>query len=191
VGYWVESALHIEETPWVEVVAGLDYSFPVADGLVVSGQYYLNSADTPATGMSALTTGIEAPDCGSSTEALFGTPTETDAFGPMLSGTHYGLVSAGLNVMPELSVNMAWLQNFGDGSAFGLTTVSVMPTGWLDLSLSLQLPIQTWGDGGEFSPADEDLRIEQTFVEGDTPLVADFSGLVPDATVILWTRANF
>ena len=191
VGYWVESALHIEETPWVEVVAGLDYSFPVAEGLVVSGQYYLNSADTSSSGMGALTSVIEVPDCDMDVTAAFGEPVEPTSFGPVLRGTHYGLLSAGLNVMPELAFQLAWLQNFGDGSAFGLTTVSVRPTGWLDVSLSLQLPVQSWGDGGEFAPADEDLRIEQTIVEGADPLVADFSGIVPDATVILWTRANF
>ena len=192
VGYWVESALHIEQNPWFEVVAGVDYSFPLLENLIVSGQYYYNGADIETVSMAGLTNTVVPPDCGEQVDSLFGTPSETQTkFGPMLTGAHYGLLSASLGVVPELSLQGAWLQNFSDGSAFVLTTVSVRPTGWLDVSLSAQLPARVWGDGGEFSPKDEDLIFEQEVLPGSVPITADFSGLVPSATVILWTRANF
>jgi len=191
VGYWLESAVHIEENPWLEVVAGVDYSFPIGERMVLSGQYYYNGGNFESGGLDAMTGVIEPPDCGEEASALFATPGEVSKFGPMLTGHHYGLLSAGIGVLPELSFQLAWLQNFGDGTAFGLTTVSVNPTGWLDLSLSAQLPVRLWGDGGEFSPSEDQLRIEYELIPDSEPLSADFSGLVPKATVILWTRANF
>ena len=191
VGFWLESALHIEEEPWFEGVLGIDYSFPVAEGLMVSAQYYYNGSDVQSAGMGGLATGIEPPDCASESADLFSDPGDMNAFGPVLSGAHYGLLSAGLNVVPELAIQTAWLQNFEDGTAFGIATISTRPTGWLDVSVSLQLPVKVWGDGGEFSPSAADLRIEEEVIPGTDPLVADFSGMVPAATVVLWTRANF
>lgn len=189
-GYWIESAVHLQQSPWFEMVVGLDYSFPVLETFVVSGQYYYNGgAGLTSTGMLDV---LDVPECDVDVTAAFGdTSAEPQKFGPMLSGRHYGLLAGNLGIIRELGIQFAWLQNFDDGTAFGISTVSVRPNGWLEVSLSTQIPARLWGNGGEFSPSDDALRFEQPGGTGEEPLVADFSGLVPDATVILWSRANF
>ena len=172
-GYWIESAVHLQRDPWFEMVVGLDYSFPIMENLVLSGQYYYNGGVGMApTGMFTV---LEGPECDVDiTEAFGETAAEPQKFGPMLSGQHYGLFAANLGILQELGVQFAWLQNFDDGTAFGISTVSVRPNGWLELSLSTQIPARVWGNGGEFSPAEDTLRIEQpSGVEGE-PLIADF-----------------
>jgi hypothetical protein len=46
-----------------------------------------------------------------------------------------------------------------------------------------------WGHGGEFKPRTEDLTLSVPTPAG--VLAANLSGLVPVATITLWTRVSF
>jgi len=191
VGFWVEGAVHLREDPYEEVAVGVDYSFPVLDTLVVTGQYYRNGAGSKEVDPEDLTNGIgaaiEPPDCGDAGD-LF-TAAEPDPFAPFFRGRDYGLLSVLLAFSPEVSATALWVQNLGDGSGLIVPVLSTFPTGWLEVSLAGQIPLSLWGDGGELHPADDDL-VWAVDTGGD-PIEVDLSGLVPDATLILWTRLNF
>ena len=77
-----------------------------------------------------------------------------------------------------------------DGTAFAVPTLSLATAGNIDLSLAGQIPLSLTGDGDEFSPADEDLVVALPAEDGGL-VSADLSGIVPAATLILWTRFNF
>ena len=197
VGFWVEAALHLRElfdaneelAVSEEVAVGIDYSFPVLEQFVVAAQYYRNGAggrgpeDYDLTGR--LNQGVQPPDCDTD---IFGTEAAApvDPFAPFFAARNYGLLSLQMGFTREVSLSAAALQNFDDGTGFAIPTVSVTPFGSVQMSLSAQIPYRLYGDGGEFSSRDEDLQLE---VPGLEPV--DLSGLVPDASIILWTRANF
>jgi hypothetical protein len=191
VGFWVEGALHWQglTEPDADLVVkgdlavGVDYSFPLLETLYVAGQYVRaqGSDRTAAASLGA----IQGPECDQPTP--FDTDTEPDPFAPFFSGTDYGLLVANLAITRDVTVSNAWLQNLGDGSAVLIPSATVRPTGRIDVSLTGQIPAQLWGDGGEFHPNDADLVLTVP----DTDLSVDLSGLVPDATVFLWTRYSF
>ena len=197
VGFWGEGAWHVrEQDPYGEAAVGVDYSFPVLDSLLVTAQYYRNGRDSTASTTTSLTGSIEPPDCAAGdTSALFGTDAAdsagADPFAPFFTGGQYVMASVGLGVSPLVSASGLFVQNLDDGSGLVFPTVAVAPTGWLEVSAAAQVPVRTWGNGGELSPADRDLVLRQETVPGAEPLVVDFTGLVPDATFILWTRASF
>jgi hypothetical protein len=193
VGYWLEAALHVAglepEDRFEEIAVGVDYSFGVLEILVLTGQYYRNGGGSPEpdTGAGAARMGaaIEAPDCGDSAPSLFG-DVEPDAFAPFFSGTDYGMLSMSLGILPDLRVNGVWVQNLRDGTGLAVPMVSFAPTGWLELVLAAQIPVALWGDGGELRPAHEDLRVEVQPGVG-----VDLGGLVPEATILCWSRFSF
>ena len=194
VGFWAEAAWHVREAdPYGEGAVGIDYSFPVLDSLLVTAQYYRNGRDAEATGTSSLTSAIEAPDCAAGdTSALFGSDTaEPDPFAPFFTGSQYAMASVGLGISPVVSASGLFVQNLDDGTGLVFPTVSYAPLGWLEVSAAAQVAVRTWGDGGELSPKDSDLVLRQETLPGQDPLVVDFTGLVPDTTFILWTRASF
>ena len=202
VGFWVEGALHFRELfdPDAdldlthELAVGFDYSFPVLEQLVVMGQYYRNGAgatspdDYDVSGR--ISDGVVGPECDTPLP-LFdaGAAIEPDAFAPFFAGRDYGILSVLMGVTQDVSVSGAMLQNLNDGTGFGVPTVSVRPWRSLEVSLSGQIPYRLWGDGGEFSPRDDDLVLSAP--GSKPPLELDLSGLLPDATLILWTRASF
>jgi hypothetical protein len=81
------------------------------------------------------------------------------------------------------------LQNLGDGSGLIVPAISVRPTGWLDLSLTGQVPLRLWGDGGELSPGDTTLDVP--LAPGLPPLQVDLGGLIPQATLTGWVRVSW
>ncbi len=174
VGFWFEGVLRLspDRPPSEELVAGLDYSVPLLQQLILTLQYYRNGAggggSSPAT-------------------ALFAAP---QAFSPAFSGTNYliGSLSAGLT--QDLAASALWMQNLDDGSAFAVPTLSLALTERIDLSAAGQLPLAPWSDGGEFKPAADDLVVALPTAAGGLAR-ADLSGLVPTATFILWSRFNF
>jgi hypothetical protein len=188
VGFWFEGALRmtdLSEEPELseQIAVGLDYSFPVLQSLLVAGQYIRNGAgDDDADATSSLS-GVSGPECVGGD--LFGEAAEPDPFAPFLSGTDYGLLSVNLAATRDVGISTAWLQNLGDGSGLLLPSISYRAPAQIDVSLSAQIPVATWGHG-EFKPADEDLLLA---VPGASAPV-DFSGLVPDASLFLWTRFN-
>lgn len=191
VGWWIEAALHpsggkVRE----EVAAGLDYSFPVLERLVLTAQYYRNGAGASGPdsySRLARLSGAGGPVCAA------GSPlgaAQVDPLAPFTLARDYLLASAALQILPDLAFNAAFLQNLDDGTGVAIPTVSYTALDWLELSLSAQIPVATWGRGGEFKPRAGDL----VFAQDLGPLGAyraDLSGLVPRATVTFWTRASF
>lgn len=183
VGYWLEGAIHIERGRGVteEVAVGLDYSFPVLQSLIVAAQYYHNGAGEK----------VQEDPLEAFTASLEGDADATaDPFAPFLKGRDYTVTSVSVGITPEVSASALWVQNLGDGSGLVVPVVTTTPTGWLEVSATAQLPVVLWGEGGELSPNPEDLRL--AIPDGDgAPMTVDLSGLVPAATLILWTRVNF
>ncbi len=190
VGWWVEAAYFLGGEPYEQVSAGIDYSFPVLERATAFAQYHRNGAGT--VGGSSVrrmaTSAAVAPEC-SRGSAPFG-QAEPDPFAPFVTGRGYLMLGASLVILPELSTSVAALQNLNDGSGMAVPTVSYSALDWLDVALSAQLPYALDSDGGELAPGAENLRLELTMPPGRT-VSADFSGLVPAATVTFWTRASF
>jgi hypothetical protein len=197
VGWWFEGALHIDDAITEEFAVGIDYSFPVLDGLIVMAQYYRNGygagpKDEPVPLTSRLATELpdELVDLFAAQAPTDGEAEEPEVFTPLLGGRDYLLITINQIFAPEVSASVVALQNLSDGTGFLLPAVTVSPTDWLQLALNAQIPYRLWGDGGEFKPNPDDLLISQ-----DIPLLAtyeaDLSGLVPDTTITVWTRASF
>ncbi len=194
VGFWAEGAWHIRDDAYGEVAAGFDYSFPVLQGLVLTAQYYKSGRTTAASsGLSGIASTAAVPDCASGdAAALFGDgATTVDPFAPFFGGQNYLMASAGLSINPVLSLSSLLVQNWDDGTGLVFPTLSVAPRGWLEMSVAAQVPIRTFGDGGELSPSADDLVLSQSVVPGAPPLTVDFTGLVPTSTIVFWTRASF
>lgn len=210
VGLWFEGALKLGgddpfQMKWTEsLVAGVDYSFPVLERIYLAGQYVRQGdgtldTDDPMALASRLSAGASTalPDCGDVPVGdLFGTSTaggdtQTSSFASPFAGRDYLLLTTSVGFIPELSLNLVDLQNLDDGTGVFVPTVSSSPTGWLNLSVSAQVPYKLWGDGGEFKPSSATTTISATPIEGLPPLKADLGGLVPDAQVSVWARANF
>ncbi len=188
-GYWLEAALNVDNgTVYEELAVGVDYSFAVLERLVVIAQFYRNGASGgDQDSFARLRSSVELPDCDG--DFLLGTDGDGDRFAPVLTSHHYAILSAQLAVDPELSLTALWVQNLSDGSALFVPTVSYAWTGWLTVAGAAQIPLSAWGDGGELRPSEEDLVV--VFDEGPSAATVDTSGLVPSATVIVWTRVNF
>lgn len=197
VGFWFEGAWVFPSSASSTVVgheelaAGLDYSFPVLEQLVVFAQYSRNgsglvSPNQYASATSRLAGGL-ALSCAST--GLFGAPRPADPFAPFTIGREYVLAGASLGVLPELSASLTALANANDGTGLVLPVVSWAALDWLDVSASASIPFLAFGSGGEFKPRAQDLRVAVTTPQGT--LHADLSGLVPAFTVTLWTRASF
>ncbi len=191
VGWWIEGAVRLNDVPDTQLVVGLDYSFPVMEALVVSAQLFRNGAgatdpdDYSRSGPGALTSGQGAEGL---TCDLPGGPAPAgdspDPFAPALAARHYALASVALRATPDVSLSLAQLQNLDDGTAAVFASIAVTLTDWLDLSAAANVPLRAWSDGGELSPRESDLH-----PAGDAG--PDLSGLVPDATLTVWTRASF
>jgi hypothetical protein len=197
IGFWLEGAYHVREEPYEELAVGVDYSFPVLQTLVVGAQYYRNGSgatDPDDYGVVSRTSqGIEPPICEAPDlqEGLFGSGAgEADPFGPITAGTDYGLVQVALAVNPDLNVALVGFQNLRDGTGIAVPNVSWRPTGALEIGATAQVPYRAWGRTGEFKPAPPDLVLEVPAGPG-VELEADLNGLVPEATLVAWTRLEF
>jgi hypothetical protein len=199
VGYWVEAAARLS-TPDddgrvsadEQIAVGLDYSFPLGDGsLILSAEYYRNGAgvqtpDPLAGSLGAIGSSANGPQC----EGLDALLPASSSGGRLPSlpfaGRDYAFLTAAAAPLPEFSASVAGLWNLGDGSGMLIPTLTGRPLGWWDVSLAAQIPFSTWREGGELHPSDDQLTLSLP-VGGDLSL----SGLVPDLSVIAWTRANF
>ncbi len=90
VGYWLEGSAHFDDDhQWSEEVAvGIDYSWPVLDGLLVRAQYYRNGAgETQPSALAPLSDTIEPPTCATGEVPLGveGEPESADPFAPLPS----------------------------------------------------------------------------------------------------------
>jgi hypothetical protein len=131
-----------------------------------------------------LTEGIHAPDCGADAPGLLGA-VPTGRFTPFFAAQNYRMLFVTTVLTPELFFRFAGVQNLDDGTGIAVPTVTVAANGWWDISVAGEVPYVATGNGGEFSARPKDLLV------GEATFELDLSGLVPDATVILWTRASF
>lgn len=190
-GYWLEAAYFIGPKPHEELSVGVDYSFPILERALIFLQYYRNGAGSPDPSRYAPSQSvgaIAAPSCENTTLPLSGAA-EPDPFAPFTKGRDYLIASASLVVLVDLSSTLALVQNLNDGSGLLVPTVTYAALDWLDVSMSAQVPFALRG-GGEFKPSAKDLSLELEAPDGEL-LRADLSGLVPAATITLWSRASF
>ena len=193
VGFWLEAAWVFSKSPHEEVAVGIDYSFPVLEQMVAFAQYSRNGSGltSPDQYPSAATRLAGPSPIACSGNGLFAASatSKADPFAPFTVGRDYGLVGLSLGLLTELSASATALLNLDDGTAIFIPALSWAARDWLDVSASASVPAALWGHGGEFKPRAKDLRV--TFPAPGGGLSADFSGLVPAATLTLWTRASF
>ncbi len=207
VGFWFEGSVHARKLfirgdgvdVSEELAMGIDYSFPIFQNFVVGAQYYRNGAGATDPSeydfASRASQGVEAPQCDQELgpDSPFGDGSGTvDPFAPFFSAQNYGLVSVNAVLTTEFSLSTAMLQNFDDGTGTLIPTLTLSPFGSTQIALSGQIPYKFWGEGGEFkpNPADLALSMPSPLVVGEA-IDVDLSGLVPDATLTLWTRTSF
>ena len=194
VGYWLEGSLRLGDGEVTEEIAvGLDYSFPILEQLLIRAQYYRNGAgkkkQDATSALGGIGQSIELPICTLGTLPLLEDGGKSDPFAPFFRGRDYGMLMLSQGITQDLSSSAIWLQNLGDGSALVVPTITWLANDWLELALAAQVPVSTWGKGGELRPKKEDLVFSEETPAGR--LEVDMSGLSPTATLILWTRANF
>ena len=172
VGFWFEGVAHLpaDGQPSEELAAGLDYSFPVLQSLIVTAQYYRNGSGA---------TGAGSP-------SLFA---EREPFRPAFSGRDYLMASVASGLTPDLSLSALWVHNLNDGTAFLVPALSVVASDTIDVSVAAQVGVASSGPG-EFKPGPGQLTVDLP-ASDTTPTPVDLDGLVPDATLIVWSRFNF
>ncbi len=201
VGWWFEGAVHMVEVPYEEFAVGVDYSFPVFERLYLSAQYYRNGSGDAEPGADDLTgrfaSQVEPPTCDDpSVGALF--PTSSNPYAPFTAGRDYLLAVLNSQITADFGISAATIQNLGDGTGVFVPTATVGALEWLEFSATAQVPYKAWGDGGEFRPDPDDMHLEvdvanlgiNGFADAK-PIDLDFSGLVADAALVIWTRAHF
>jgi hypothetical protein len=177
VGFWVEAAAHLREDPYEEVAVGFDYSFPVMDALVITGQYYRNGSGSSRQSGPSAALGLSGD-------------LSDDPFGPFFSGKNYVMAAVALSMSPEVSTSTLWVQNLDDGTALWVPSITITPESVWEFALAAQVPLSTWGDGGELRPNPGDLKLSLPDQTGTFQQV-DLGKLVPDATLTAWARLNF
>jgi hypothetical protein len=193
VGWWIEGAYLFGDGDHPEVAAGIDYSWPLLERLLLFAQYYRNGAgatDPSAYQRAASLPGVSGPECGGGILPTFAPGQRRDPFAPFTLARDYLLLGGLLSILPELNANLGFLQNLNDGSAVAIPTVNYALLDWLELALSAQVPLAVWGRGGELKPRPEDLQL-QVPLPGLDPAMADLSGLVPAAVLTFWTRVSY
>lgn len=184
VGYWAEGGWHgsvhtdaLDQDGYVEVVGGLDYSFPLLETLYVAAEYRYDGSGA-------------APDAYDYTSRLSGSlpfdcavlPSGSSSANRTTLGRHYvaGVVRLGLT--RDFSVTSAVLANLEDGTGMVIPTLALAAGDRVALNLGAQVP---FGADGEFRPAPSSL----TYTLGTASV--DLSGLLPDATITGWARYSF
>jgi hypothetical protein len=193
VGWWLEAAHFPGGDAHTELVVGIDYSLPVLDRLVILAQYYRHGAgatDPDRYRRPLAPAGAQLPRFEGPLGSLFA-PADPDPFARFTLARDYLLLGARAEINPEVAASAFLLQNLNDGTALGVPTLSYLVSAGLDLSLSAQVPLSVWGEGGELRPRPQDLRRELVAPPGDESLVLDLAGLAPDAVVTFWARLSF
>lgn len=178
VGYWLEGGWHGGDDPaYAEVVAGLDYSFPVLENLYLAAEYrYDGSGSAPGDyDYASRLSGALPFDCPMLPSASASEPR-------MTLGRHYAAGAVRLGVTRDVNLQAAALANLEDGTAVLIPGAGVNASDRAVVSVSAQIPV---GAGGEFRPSASDL----TYTLGTASV--DLSGLVADATVTGWIRYSF
>jgi hypothetical protein len=193
VGYWLEVAWSSSAWSQPDLALGFDYSFAVLDSLVVMAQYYRNgrgSADKNASSSTRFNTITTQLDLQSEVDTANDTKSPA-TFAPILSGRDYLMMTVRQGFNEDFSAHVALLQNLNDASGVVISTLTHSTLGWLDLSLSAQIPYLLNGDGGEFKPSAADLMVSIPVTDSQSSFDVDFAGLQGNATLTLWCRASF
>ncbi len=192
VGWWFEGAWVFNSKPHEEISAGLDYSFPVLEQLVVFAQYYRNGSGASSpdqyAALASRLGGAGLFTCASA--GPFASSSAPDPFAPFTVARDYLLLGATLTALPELTIGFTGLQNLDDGTLLAVPMVTWAALDWLDLSAMASVPAAAWGKGGEFKPRPQDLTLTVPDGTGGT-LTAHLKGLEPSATLTVWARASF
>lgn len=184
VGWWVEGGWRgLAEAP--EVVAGIDYSFPIGDRFFVAAEYRYDGTGEPNAdeydyslrGGSA----IDSPyDCPFPT---LGGDQGEDAPKPRTTlGQHYvdGTISTAF--LNDYGATVTAIVNAQDGTGLIIPDVSAKFGERWQLHVGAQIPV---GDEGEFKPPNE------LFVLAAGDKSANLSGFIPAATLNTWVRYSF
>lgn len=177
VGWWVEGGWR-GNADAAEVVAGIDYSFPVLQLLYIAAEYrYDGSGAEPEDyDFAARSAGTTMPfQCAFLPQQEAAEPRTT-------LGIHYVDATARLGVTEDLTVGGTAIFSVLDATGYAVPSASLLVGSHVAVNLAAQIP---FGEDGEFRPGEEDL----TFTAG--PYSADLSGLMPDATVLGWVRYSF
>jgi hypothetical protein len=178
VGWWVEGGWHGEDAA-PEVVAGLDYSFPVLNLLYVAAEYrYDGTGSAPEDYDFAQRQGFgDLPfECASFSAGEGGDRTTL--------GIHYVDAIVNVGFTEDLALSMVGIANVMDGTGMFVPDVSVEVGPRVAVHAGAQIPFGD-EDGGEFKPADADLAYEVG------PTTIDLGGLLPEATALAWVRYSF
>ena len=183
-GYWAEGGWHgavhtdsLDTDGYVEVVGGLDYSFPLLETLYIAAEYRYDGsgADPDAYDYTSRLSGSLPFDC-----AML--PSGSSAATRTTLGRHYVAGVLRLGITRDLSITSAVLANVEDGTGMVIPGLALAATDRIALNLGAQVP---FGADGEFRPAPASL----TYTLGTASV--DLSGLVPDATITGWARYSF
>ncbi|MFZ5475639.1 MAG: hypothetical protein ACOZNI_02590 [Myxococcota bacterium] len=180
VGWWVEGGWHGEdEAP--EVVAGVDYSFPVLQMFYVAAEYRYDGTGSRPEDYDFTQRG----GFGSMPLSCAGLGDTTDVGGGDRTtlGIHYVDAIVNVGVTEDFGVTVVGIANVLDGTGMLVPDANVKIGQRIAVHAGAQIP---FGEDGEFRPAKEDLTLV-------IPNVADIdlSGLLPDATALAWVRYSF
>jgi len=191
VGYWVEGGWHGDQDAvnpeGVEVVAGIDYSFPVLDRLYVAAEYRYDGtgeADPDAYDYGLRSgSSVELPfACPFSTTGVNIDPDEEQPLPRTTLGQHYVDAIVSVKFLDDWSVGTTAIVNVQDGTGLLVPDVSrTFGERWV-VHVGAQIPL---GEDGEFAPPEETFDI----VAGDAK--GNVSGFVPAATLNAWVRYSF
>ncbi len=184
VGYWAEGGWHgdvhtdsLDTDGYVEVVGGLDYSFPILENLYFGAEYrYDGSGSAPADyDYTSRLSGTLPFDCPM-------LPSASSSTTRMTLGRHYVAGVVRLGITRDFILSSAVLANLEDGTAMLIPGVGWTATDRVVVNLGGQIPV---GSDGEFRPAASSL----SYTLGTASV--DLSGLLPDATLTGWVRYSF
>ena len=190
-GWWVEGGYHGDtegvNPEGVEVVAGLDYSFPWFDRFYFAAEYRYDGtgeADPDQYDYSLRSAGaVDLPyACPFSTS---GANVDPDAAVPearVTLGQHY--VDGTINVQfhQDYTVGATAIVNVQDGTGLLVPDVSTVIGSRVQVHLGAQIPV---GENGEFSPPKSEFNVSAGTAK------ANLAGFVPVATLNAWARYNF
>lgn len=180
VGWWVEGGWNGGDKDSVEVVAGLDYSFPVLELLYLAAEYRYDGsgeADVDDYRWGSLAGAVSLP------YSCEGVDLQKEPGGTRTTlGQHYVTAAVHVGLTEDLSVSQSVLLNAGDGTGAYVPDVSVLLGSRVTVHALAEIP---FGDQGEFRPPPSVTTYESP--AGDV----DVSRLVPEATLVTWLRYSF
>ena len=166
VGWWIEGRVDLDEGGEIEpiVSAGVDYSLPVLDRLLLVGQYTYDATGKEDPALYTIVdrgVRVEVPECAGEIGPPVGEPRFT-------IGRHYALLSVNA-AYADFALQAAGVMNLQDRSTLLVPQLSYTPGSRWTMSVGGNVPLGQ----GEFRPTDDQMIVRDGLVE------LDLSGLVP------------